>query len=753
MTPVTVCRRTACRWGLGCLLAALSGGPVAAQSVVLSGSVVGATPATIGYNSGDFTNNQTASWWRYSGANGGRLFSAPATITPDSLFRSSTNAALDATTQALFESQRAALRASGTNTTYIRWSTAYNSYYSQSIDYGANTIDMEFADSTIRGAGGTSLVVMQRSPNTYPWPATAASNSASDWQARWLGWQQWYAQAYIRARYNDVSTFQFFNEPDLYSTGTLTQAQWIQMVQYGADAVQAAVADVNSTFGKNLVAKVSAPVTNGPTLTPSGTGGDWGDTLLAYRNTPVLSATAVPGYQLFNQYDYHNYGSSPTTFGTKLEGAIADVNAQTGGQADQYSFTLSEYNTRTSADYATSSYTPDSLAMSSRLGQIDVNLANAGADGLYLFKFSNSGGANNGVHWQSTSGTVGGASRSAMVHQLFAEGFTGNSLLAKPTISGTVISLAAALNATTGTRYVLAANANLTSGTSLTIDLSPWSTPEGSVVTVKQVSNLHQGDISQSITVGSNRTITVDADPGGVVLVRVPSFVGSTRTTLLASADAYVNQASGTTTFNGTELLVQNSGTTAAQRNVAYLKFAATITDTTQRLQEATLSIYARDPGAVTSGSAGIITHVYGITSSTWSQSSITWNTAPNLGQPAATISTIDQNYVTNVGTSAEIVGQFAASSTEGWLSIDVSDWVLDRLSKGETTFSFLVARQIRFDGDVDASQWLSIRSAEYGDGSYAPQLTLVVSPEPSTAALAAAAGLLACWARRRRRR
>ena len=36
-----------------------------------------------------------------------------------------------------------------------------------------------------------------------------------------------------------------------------------------------------------------------------------------------LSGSAVAGYQLFDHFDYHNYGSSPTTFGSKLAGAIA----------------------------------------------------------------------------------------------------------------------------------------------------------------------------------------------------------------------------------------------------------------------------------------------------------------------------------------------------------------------------------------------------------------------------------------------
>ena len=234
------------------------------------------------------------------------------------------------------------------------------------------------------------------------------------------------------------------------------------------------------------------------------------------------------------------------------------------------------------------------------------------------------------------------------------------------------------------------------SGKALSFDLSTWDAPVGSVVTVEQVSNAHQGDISQTITVGADRTILVDADPGGVVLVRVPTRAGLTRTAVAASNDAYVNQGSGNTTFNGTELVVRNSGTSKSQREVTFLKFPVSVTDPTQ-VTEAVLSVYGRDPGAATSGSAAVIAHVFGLATNSWSEGSITWNNAPNLGDPTTTISTIDQNYITAIGTdtgtSAEIVGQLAATSTEEWLSVDVSQWVLDRLAQNASSVSFLIVQ------------------------------------------------------------
>ena len=165
------------------LLALLVPAGASGQSVTISGSAIGQTPARLGYNVGDFTNDQTASWWRYSGVNAGRMFTAPLSLTPSAVIRSQTNSSLSASTQTQFITQRDALRASGTASTYIDWSAIYTRY-TTGTSYGSNTIDAQFADATIRDAGGTTLVVMQRPTSTYAWPATASSNTATDWQNR-----------------------------------------------------------------------------------------------------------------------------------------------------------------------------------------------------------------------------------------------------------------------------------------------------------------------------------------------------------------------------------------------------------------------------------------------------------------------------------------------------------------------------------------------------------------------------------------
>ena len=720
------------------------------QTITLSGSVIGSTPTTLGYNSGHFLpGSNTASWWKYSGVNGSRIFSSPSYLTPGSstYFRSESTLSLSATTQAQFVTQRDALRASGTATTFVRWDRILPLYTTGTTD-GSNSIQLKTAEDSMKSLGVKPLIVMTRSPGSYAWPASPSANAAGDWQDRWLAWQQWYSQAFIHAQYNDVENYQFFNEPDLYAStyGTLTQDQWLEMVRFGANAVECAIADVNRLYGKSLTAHVYGPVTTGPETSAGG----WGDLLLRNRTNQLITGSSS-SYRLFDHYDYHNYGSSPTTFGTKVADTIAAINTTTGGQAAQFPIVLSEFNTRTSANYdptdATnnpSGYTPDTLDMSSRLGQILVNLANNKPDELYLFKFSNASGANNGVHWQSESGSknVGGASRSAMAYQLFTEGFTANTLLKAPTSSDSALTMAASYDAAEGKRYAYIANESSSASKSMTLDLTSWNVAVGSTVTVKQVSGLHQGGISQTLTVPANRTITVNADPFGVVLVTAPTVSGLERRPFTASENAYVQEGGLTTNYSGSATLLVKSGSTTANHNATYLKFAIGSLNPTL-VADATLSITALDPAATDPTTAGIICHVYGITNTSWRQATsgtaagITWTTAPNINQTSrpATRTTISQNYVTGVGTSADIVGQFAATGTATTLSIDVSRWIAERVAAGDTSVSFMITRDVRFDGDFDNAHSLAITSRE-GAGAntaFAPTLTLSTRTAPIT--------------------
>src|SRR6185295_614069 len=117
--------------------------------------------------------------------------------------------------------------------------------------------------------------------------------------------------AFYLGRGFDVQRYQMFNEPDHSSAGGLTQADYLQRLQLCSDAIQSALADVNSIYGKSLVPKILAPV-----ITTSSYN-SWGQLVVNSRHTNFLGQLDA-NFLLLQQYDYHQYNSTPSTFGANV---------------------------------------------------------------------------------------------------------------------------------------------------------------------------------------------------------------------------------------------------------------------------------------------------------------------------------------------------------------------------------------------------------------------------------------------------
>jgi hypothetical protein len=117
---------------------------------------------------------------------------------------------------------------------------------------------------------------------------------------------------------------------------------------------------------------------------------------------------------------------------------------------------------------------------------------------------------------------------------------------------------------------------------------------------------------------------------------------------------------------------------------------------------------------------------VYGIADNNWSESTITWNTAPNLNASLSTaVSSISDNFISGIGDTAHFVGNLTGTATSRQLSIDVTDFVRDHPDQQVT---FLIAREVRFDGENvdDALTSLQLASKERGT-SPGPELFLTL--------------------------
>jgi hypothetical protein len=693
-----------------------------AVTVSLSNIRSGSTPEIVGYNSGHFMpGSNTADWWRYSGVNGARVWPTPTTVeASDDLGPWGDGVS----SQATFVARRFNLRAGNNplSSTYINWSY-FNSRYANNPT-STNSINLNYAFGQLQSMHIDPVVEISYTNSSFAWDP---AGTAAGWADRWEQWQHFYAQAFYLAEHYDVHRFEMYNEPN---NDDIPAAEWLERLQISSDAVQSAIADVNRLFGKSLKAEVQAPVTAGNPVSYYPT---WGRPAMQQLHANPLGV-ADP-FQLFDTYDYQRYDQTPDTFGSELTSVKNLVNADAGGTPMR--FAISEFNVHTASYFDSHpAENLDAPADFSRFGSILAQLTNNKPDELYVFKFSQTPGSSgpvklNGTHFVDNGNApynIGGATKGAEVVRLYAKGFAGaKDLLNVPTFSGTGATSfrTAASRDNQQNKYSLLSSNEGTSAQTLTLDLTSWGIAPGARAIIEEVSADRQGEVTQIITVPSNRIINVAQSAQSVVLVSVPKLAPTYVTTLNATDDAMVKAGANANSNFGSSvnLFAKNDTTDPAARNVSFIKFN-TGSIVTSEVRQAVLQLWGQNTGSASQ----VITHVYGITNDNWKESTITWNTAPNLSTSTSTntaINDISENFITGIGSTAHIVGELTGVAAGRLMSIDVSDFVRGH---PDQQLSFLVTREVRWDGENvdDALTSLQMASKERGTDP-GPQLFLTL--------------------------
>jgi hypothetical protein len=712
--------------------AARAGGALAAD-VQLSASVAGKTPERIGFNSGHFLQgSNTAAWWKYSGVNAARVWATPSVVEGNDdagPFGDGVGS------QQQFIDRRTALRANPLSTVYINWPYIENRYQNNPTG-GSNFINLAYAFGALHDMGVDPVVEMHRSAEAYPFDD--APGTAGYWAERWEQWQHFYIQAFYLAKNFDVHRFQMYNEPN-HSSNSIVQSEYIERLRLASDAVQSAVADVNALYGKSLDPQMHAPVTaGGASIFNERPGGDprddsigWGELVMQNLHTNYLGQTD-PNFQLIDTYAAQLYNLSGPGFASDVQSIKNLVIGAAGGAPMR--FALTEFNVHTAAVFENTAETMDSPSKFSLLGSIVANLANVQTQELYVQKFSlthdmsPSGVKKNGVHYvdnEDAPNDIGGITKGGEVVRLFAKGFAGaHDLLSMPSPTGPGagdFSLAAAHNAQTRRYSLLSAN-QATGQRDLHLDFSAWNVAPGAIVEIEEVSADRHGEVRQLIAVPPSRLIAL-AQPGqSVFLVTVAEMAPMYQATLGATDDAVV-KAGGKSGMNfgaDSELIAKHEPFLASERNVSFVKF--NLGDmATAGVERAVLRVFGENDGS----DPTVIAHVYGIANDQWSEATINWNNAPNLGvfSGIGQVNDISQNFIEDVGGAATVLGHFTGTQTPRELMLDVTSFVKDHADREVT---FLIAREVRYDGENVDGALTSLKLASKESASDAgPQLLL----------------------------
>lgn len=702
-----------CFFALLAIIATAHAGTVTVQS-----NILGPTPTIIGYNSGHFwPGANTIDWWRYSGVSGGRIFVSPSAIEPSGRFPA---IASTVTNAASFNNLKAAVRANPWSSAYLNWSYVTNQY-NTSMLIGSDEVNVAYDLSAWKQLGMQALIQATASTGEF---------NVSNWPGQWQLWQFYYQQAFYLGYLYGVQRYQMYNEPD---DGGPTGTNYLIRLQLASDAIQCGIADVNTMYGTALTPVVLAPVTAGA---PTSTFASWGELVVTNRHVNFLGQSNT-GFSLIQKYDYHEYGSSPpnpSTFAnnlTYLQGRLASVMSP----EPAYPTTISEFNVYDGSVFNGLSTTLDTPLNYSALGAIAADLIQNGIGELYCFKLSQTDGAGylakNGTHYVDNNNlpyNIGGITKGGEVWRLFNKAMApGRSRLGvSPDMQTSVLNLLASYDPLAGRYYLLSVN-NTTSSVPLNLNLAAWNIPTNNPVLMEVVDENYSGGGSQVASVSSAQTVGATQGSNSVWLFTIPLPAQQAPQIITASANTQVaDGANRNVNYGGrTSMLVEDNSGNVSLRSAALLQFQVPAFAATN-LQLALLSMTASSAA----GSPSVLAYVYGITSNNWSESTVTWANAPNLAQGVLAGTNFANNFLLGAGTTAFIQGQLVAGPAASPYFIDVTSFLKNSTT---TNISFLLERGVRFAGDTQDGDGVSIVSREGGAG---PLLQLYFNAPPNPVVL-----------------
>jgi hypothetical protein len=692
-------------------------------------NVLGPTPGLLAYNCGHFfPGSNTRDWWRYAGVRGARMFISPSTIeATDDL----PPVGDGVTNQASFLARRAALRADPLNLNYINWSYFSNRFETKDL-YPNNHIRVNYALDELRRLGVETCAQITASESRFP------IAGPEDWGGKWELWQHFYAHSFYLARVFGIRRFAMYNEPNHPNANGLTISNYIMRLQLASDAIQSALADVNRLYGSNLVANIYAPVAAGSATSAYP---DWGRAVVTNRHTDFLGVTDT-NFWLSHVYAYQSYGASPTSFGSSLSNLHQLLTADMAPEP-RFPTALTEFNTRTGADYDQMVETLDTPSEYARFGAIAVNLVANDVYELYAFKFAQteySGNypvQKNGMHYVDNTNapySVGGITGAGEVWRLFNKAFAPGRLRLAVSKSGSATNLDVhgCFDPDSARYYLFSANTTA-APIPLTLDLSAWNIAPGNPVEIEEVSAASQGAVAFWTNLPAGGRFMHTQPAYSVWLLSAFQPPSAPPQVIVAAHDAEVRDGSNRTRNYGTApwMVVRNDPTNANNRSAALIQFSLAGLDRS-RLRLALLSFSAASATVNTGAQA----FVYGVQAASWTQDNVTWSNAPALRQNVPAGNTIQRAVIAEVGSNAFILGQVTTSSTNlAQRYLDVTEF-LRGLPTGQATF--LVVQDPRWDislpslqpGDTQADG-LKLATIESGNG---PSLLLFFGNRPPVA-------------------
>lgn len=681
-----------------------------AATITLLGSSAGPTPEIAGINLGHFAAGTNApEFWRYFGARGVRVFVSPPVI---ELSDDITGTGDGVTDRDSFFARRADMDTHALDSSYINWTYFENKYANAS--FTGNTFKLDDAFTELRAQGTDILVCITASLGRFP-----IAND-DDWAGKWELWQHFYAQAFYLAREYDVVRYAMFNEPNHPNAGGITAADWESRLELASDAIQRAVAEVNSRYSKSLVPVIFAPNTAGTTGTAWS---DWGALAINYRHRKINGYN----YSTWNNlqvYNYQYYGSSGhndgSTFASQLDTLTSNVAGAMPSETP-YPIAITEFNSLTAATFDSVVDSLDTPRRYAQLGSIAVELANHGIREMYAFKLAQTERTDSGSNYpvqknglcytdnDSTSPSAwsyGGITLGGEAYRLFLAAASGDTRLnysADSSLSD--IDILVTKDTAANRYYIYLVNPTDTAR-SIDLNTSALGSLQDRRVTIREVSSTVYGGVVGYTRVNANviASGTLPARSVRLVTLAAAPIETSPYTLSLNAAggytteDAMVKDGGNKYSNYGTSssLYAKNDASNANARNATFLKFTVPSTVDMSKVEFALLELQ----GSTLTASGVAQAMVYGCTDDTWSESTIDWDSAPGLAQSHSVGNRIRDGVATGLGTTLHMVGQITVNGPgTATLQIDATDFVR---AQSDRVVTFVIIQDPRRDFTID---------------------------------------------------
>ncbi|MBA4124412.1 MAG: DNRLRE domain-containing protein [Acidobacteria bacterium] len=678
-------------------------------NVTVSNEIVGKTPTLIGYGQGHYMpGSNVSAWLERSGANSLRIFMNAAYFAPQDDLAPFGDGVTDS---ASFEARRSAIIADPENPAYVNWTFYENNF--QNVETSGNHYKLAYMMSELQRLGIKPVVNTQHcnvsgatsATNPRDWRNVAHNPSwmpisiYNNYADKWEFWKWHFVTAYWLAKNYNVTDYQIWNEPDhIELGGNINQDDFVQWIRYGSDAKRAAIAAVNARFGKNLVAKIYAPVITSPKsfnerFDNADTRDDsigWGEKISRSLRTDYRGQTV--SYNIFDVFDTHRYVDDASVYYSDMDTMQNGMAANSpGGIVLPINF--SEHNVENTSGFAASGNNLNMPRLFTELGLTYAKLMLKGVYGTQTFKYSNVNDAGVGHHytWDDAANNydTGGYRKSASVVQLFAKGFAGARDRYKTLTSDSPAGYGGAYTSFDGSNYyVWAVNTDATNSYALNVNMYGLGIYTNTLCTTEEVSIDRNGEVVRRTPMPSDKILRLMQPPRSVWLITVPKGGVLTTQNLMAVADAQVQGGTSANTNFGSDTVMRVKKYSSVDSDrISYLKFDLNSLGRTS-VKQAVVNVYGRN--AI--DTENLAFHVYGITDDSWSESTITWNNSPNHDLSGAKAS--------GVGATAFPLGVLTVNGTNGNTRLNITNWVNEQLAENKIV-SLMLIREYKYDGDT----------------------------------------------------